>query len=175
MVKMEVFSPKYSLGDRVVHRYYGVGQIDGIECKLLNGVKVECFKVQTKNGIFWFPTDSLNNPRIHPLASQDIIQRAIEILRSAPNGLENDHLEWKVRIDDVQTNGDILAISSLIRDLNALKTKKKINRTQVQALNNLEDRLLREWAASLKVDAKSIRPLLQAYLQESNTNIQNTA
>lgn len=172
---MTKFSPMYSLGDMVVHRNYGVGQIDGIECKPLNGIEVECFKVKTENGIYWFPTDSLDNPRVHPVASQELIQRAIEILRSAPLGLENDPLQWKERIDDVQTDGDILAISRLVRDLAALKTKKKLNQTQDHALNNLEDRLLREWAASLEVDAKSVRPMLQAYLQESNAYSQDAA
>jgi RNA polymerase-interacting CarD/CdnL/TRCF family regulator len=165
---MVEFTPMYSLGDMVVHRDYGVGQIEDIECKPLNGASVECFKVLTKNGIYWFPTDSLDNPRIHAVASEELIQRAIKVLQSAPHGLENDPLEWKERIDGVQTSGDFLAISSLVRDLAALKTKKKLNRTQEQALSNLGDRLLREWAASLEVDAKSIRPMLQAYLQGSN-------
>jgi RNA polymerase-interacting CarD/CdnL/TRCF family regulator len=161
----------YSLGDRVVHRSYGVGKIDGIERKPLNGVEVECFKVQTKNGIFWFPTDSSDNPRIHPVASQELVQKVIEILRSAPQALENDQLQWKERIDDVQTDWDFLAISTLVRDLSALKTKKKLNRTQEQALKNLEGRLLREWATSLDVDIKSIRPRFKAYLKESKANI----
>lgn len=172
---MAKFKPMYSLGDMVVHRNYGVGQIDDIECKPLNGVEVECFKVTTENGIYWFPTDSLDNPRVHPVASLDLIQRAIEILRSAPQSLENDPLQWKERIDHVQTGGDFLAISRLIRDLAALKTKKKLNETQDKALNNLEDRLLTEWAASLEVDAKSVRPKLLAYLQESHTYFQNAA
>jgi RNA polymerase-interacting CarD/CdnL/TRCF family regulator len=172
---MGKFTPMYSLGDMVVHRYYGIGQIDGIESKPLNGVKVECFKVKTENGSYWFPTDSLENPRVHPVASQELVQRAIEILRSAPHGFEYDPLQWKERIDDVQTDGDFLAISRLVRDLAALKTKKKLNRTQDQALNNLEDRLLREWAASIEVDPKSIRPRLHAYLQESYAYFQNAA
>jgi RNA polymerase-interacting CarD/CdnL/TRCF family regulator len=167
---MTEFTPMYSLGDRVVHRHYGVGQIDAIECKPLNGVKVECFKVKTKNAFYWFPTDSNANHRLHPVASQDLIQKVIEELQSAPHGLENDHYQWKERIDNVQTDGDLLAISSLVRDLAAMKRKKKLNRFEDQALNNLEDRLLREWAASLEVDAKSIRPKLRAYLHERDTD-----
>jgi RNA polymerase-interacting CarD/CdnL/TRCF family regulator len=168
-------TPMYSLGDMVVHRYYGIGQIDGIECKPFNGVEVECFKVKIENGAYWFPTDSLDNPHIHPVASQELIHRAIEILQSAPHGLENDPIQWKERIDDVLTDGGFLDISSLIRDLTALNTKKKLNRTQDQALNSLKDRLLMEWAASFEVDVKSIRPKLRAYLQESDTYSQNAA
>jgi RNA polymerase-interacting CarD/CdnL/TRCF family regulator len=172
---MTKITPVYSLGDMVVHRYYGVGQISGIECKPINGVEVECFKVKTENGTYWFPKDSLDNPRVHPVASQDLVQRAVEILQSAPHGLENDPLQWKERIDDVQTDGGFLAISGLVRDLAALKTKKKLNQTQEKAFNTLKDRLLKEWAASIQVDAKSIRPTLKAYLQESNSYLQNVA
>ena len=172
---MAKLTPTYSIGDMVVHRFYGIGQIDDIEKKPLNGVQVECFKVKTENGAYWFPIDSEDNPRIHPVASQELIQKAIEILQSAPHNLDNDPIQWKERIDDVLTDGGFLAISSLVRDLTALNTKKKLNRTQDQALNSLKDRLLREWAASLEVDAKSIRPRLRAYLQESNTYFQNAA
>ena len=157
----------------IVHRSYGIGQIDEIEFKILNGTKVECFKVKTKNGDYWFPTDSPNNPRIHLVASQELINEAIEILQSTPHGLENDLLQWKERIDEVQSDGDFLAISKLVRDLSALKAKKKLNRTQDQALNNLEDRLINEWAAGLGVDVISIRPRLKAYLQEGKTQFQN--
>ena len=163
-------SPIYSPGDMIVHRFYGIGQIDGIEKKPLNGVQVDCFRVKTENGIYWFPIDSEDNPRIHPVASQELIQKAIEILQSAPHNLDNDPIQWKERIDDVLTDGGFLAISSLVRDLTALKTKKKLNRTLDQALYKLENRLLREWAASLEVDVKSIQPRLRAYLKTSSTN-----
>jgi len=167
--------PIYSIGDMIVHRIHGVGQIDDIESKPLNEVDVECFKVKTENGTYWFPTDSLDNPRIHPVASQELIQRAIEILQSAPESLEDDHLQWKARIENVQADGDLLAISSLVRDLAILKIKKKLNRTQDQAFKNLKNRLLREWAAGLGVNAQSIRPKLQACLQESNAFFQSAA
>lgn len=172
---MAKLTPKYALGDRIIHHYYGVGQINGVEPKHLNGVEVECFIVKTKNGVYWFPTDTVDNPRVNLVASKELVQRAIEILRSAPPGLENDPVEWNKRIDEVESGGDFLAVSSLIRDLAALKTKKKLDLKQAQALKNLEDRLIREWAASLEVDAKSVRPKLRAYLRESNTHIQKAA
>jgi len=165
-------SPKYSLGDKIVHRSYGIGKIDAIERKPLNGIEAECFKVKTENGHYWFPTENLDNPRIHPVASQELIERMIEILRSAPIDLEIDHLQWKEQIDSVQRDGDILDISTLIRDLAVLKITGKLNRTQDQALKNLEKRLLREWAASIGVEVNSIRPRFQTYLKESKAYFQ---
>jgi len=162
----------YSVGDKVVHRSYGIGEIDGIERKPIKGAEVECFKVKTENGHYWFPTEGLDNHRIHPVASQELVDMAIQIIRSAPQDLENDRLQWKERINIVQSDGDFLAISKLVRDLVALKTTKKLNQVQSQALKTLEDRLLREWAASLGVDVSTIQPKFRAYLKESKTFIQ---
>ncbi len=172
---MAKLTHEYSLGDRIIHHYYGVGRIDGIEPKRLHGVEVECFKVKTENGVYWFPKNTVDNPRVNPVASQELVQSAIEILRSAPPGLEKDPVKWKERIDEVNTGGDFLAVSSLVRDLAALKTKKKLDLYQARALKNLEDRLIREWAASVEVDATSIRTRLNAYLRESKTHFQNAA
>lgn len=168
-------SPQYSIGDMVVHRYYGIGKIEGIENKPIDGEKIDCFKVSTNSCVYWFPKDNTDNPRVHPVASQEMIDRAAEILQSAPNDLENDPLQWKERIDNVVADGSILAISTLVRDLNALKTRKNLNRTQDKALNNLKDRLLREWAASTDVDENKIRPMLQDYLKKSNSLVQKGA
>lgn len=166
-------APVYAIGDMVVHRFYGIGQIDAVENKPLNNGEVECFKVITDNGIYWFPTDSEDNPRVHPVASKKDIKKAVAILKSAPQDLEIDPIQWKERIDETQTEGGFLAISKLVRDLSALKKQKKLNRTQDQALNNLKNRLLREWAAGLEVDVDTIRPQLRAYLQESGTKSEN--
>ena len=159
----------YSPGDIVVHRSYGVGTIDSIESKPLNGIAVECFKVKTENGIYWFPTESSDNPRVHPVAPKSVIKKAIDILRNPPENLEFDPVQWKDRIDEVQKGGGFLAVTSLVRDLAGLKLQKKLTRTQDQALNNLEERLLQEWAASLDVDLNSIRPEIKAYIQEGNS------
>ena len=129
-------SPQYSIGDMVVHRYYGIGKIEGIENKPIDGEKIDCFKVSTGSCVYWFPKDSTDNPRVHPVTSQEMIDRAADILQSAPNDLENDPLQWKERIDNVVADGSILAISTLVRDLNALKTRKNLNRTQDKALSN---------------------------------------
>ena len=163
----------YSLGDKVVHRSYGVGEIDSIERKPIKGVEVECFKVKTQNGYYWFPTEGLDNHSIHPVASQELIEMAIKIIQGAPEDLKNDQLQWKERINIVQSDGDILAISELVRDLAALKTTKNLNQVQSQALKTLEGRLLVEWAASSGVDVSSIRTKYRAYLNESKTYIQN--
>jgi RNA polymerase-interacting CarD/CdnL/TRCF family regulator len=137
-------------------------------------MEVECFKVKTGNSMYWFPTESPDNPRIHPVATKELILEAVEILSSAPHGLDDDIFQWKERIGQVQKDGNFLAISSLVRDLSVLKRVKKLTRTQDQALNNLRVRLLREWAASLDVDKESLQQKLDTCLQASHAIFQKT-
>jgi len=170
---MEKSKQLYAIGDTVVHQFYGVGKIDAVESKLFDGVKIECYKVITKNSIYWFPKNGVENPRIHPVASQELIEEVVEILQQTPDDLENDPAQWQERIDGVMADGSFLAISKLVRDLSALKAINKLSRIQDQALNTLIDRLLREWAAGLAVDANSIRPRLRAYLN-SNPHFQGS-
>ena len=87
---MTKHKPEYSPGDKLVHRNYGIGQIDSIEIKPMQGVEVECYKVKTDYGFYWFRLSDIDNPRIHPLASQELIKKLVEILCSVPQGLNND-------------------------------------------------------------------------------------
>jgi RNA polymerase-interacting CarD/CdnL/TRCF family regulator len=168
---MANYSPIYSIGDRVVHRAYGVGKIDSVEWKTLNGTEVEYFKVKTENGNYWFPKDTVDNPRIHPVASKELLKKVIKTLRSTPQGLENDQIEWTEQIDKVLVDGDFLAISGLVRDLSVLKEEKKLDRILSKGLKTLENRLLQEWAAAEEVNMDSIRPKIQTYLRESRASI----
>jgi RNA polymerase-interacting CarD/CdnL/TRCF family regulator len=125
--------------------------------------------------MYWFPTEGVENPRVHPVATEEVIQIAVENLKSTPHGLDNDIHQWKERIDRVQKAGGFLEITNLVRDLSVLKMVKKLTRTQDQALNNLKARMLKEWAASLEVDKETIQPKLEGCLRESLAIFQSTA
>ena len=163
----------FSVGEWVVHNQYGVGQIKKTERMPLHGEQTECFRVQVRDGNFWFPTNSTENPRIRPVASLEIITKVIKNLRRKPGHLEEDKNYWKNQIQAVSSDGDLLSISQLIRDLSAQQSRKRLNDTQVRALSNFIERLLLEWSAITGTDIKKIRPEFNSYIQESNAKITN--
>ena len=161
----------YSINDWVVHTYYGVGQIKQIETKPIHGEATKCFKVKTKDCTYWFPTTDDDNPRIRPIATKDIIHKAIKNLRRKSNKLEADKGYWKKRIDEVHSNSDLLSISILIRDLSEQQVVRKLNQTEEGALEHFKERLLREWASIVGEDVEQLSPRLQAYIQESQMKV----
>jgi RNA polymerase-interacting CarD/CdnL/TRCF family regulator len=160
----EINSP-YSIGDWVVHHAYGIGQIKKIEEKPIYGELVACFRVKTKAGAYWFPRDGADNPRIRPVASQDMLQRVQEELQKNVRDLDPDRMMWKSRIDEVRASDDLIATSQMVRDFTILRTQRKLNQTEENALSHFTDRLLREWSATMKMDIEEVRSKLNDYLK----------
>lgn len=161
---VEMISP-YAVGDWIVHHAYGIGQIKKIEVKPIHGEQMPCFKVITRNGAFWFPKNRTDNPRIRPVATPDIVQRAKKELQKTVRDLDPDRLMWRERIEEVKSHDDLVAISQLVRDLTILRTQRRLNQTEEKALNHFGERLLREWSATMNTDIDTTRLKLNDYLR----------
>ena len=162
----------HSEGDWIVHLYYGVGQIKAIEVKPIGGEKQECYRVKTKNSTYWVSTLDCDNPRIRPVVSDKIIKKVIYHLRRKAGDLDTDSKYWKKKIDEVKSNGDILSISKIIRDLSTIQVVRGLNESESKALEFFTDRLTREWASSTSEDLEKIRPVLQEHLQVSKAKVE---
>ena len=161
----------YSIDDWIVHSYYGVGQIKRVETKPINEESMECFKVKTKDSTFWFPTTDTENPRIRPVASQDIMDKVVRLLKSKPNLLDPDKALWKKKIEEVHAEGDLLSISTLVRDLSAQQVLRDLNQTEKNALEHFKERLLREWASITHEEIEQLRSSLHANIKESQAKV----
>jgi RNA polymerase-interacting CarD/CdnL/TRCF family regulator len=161
----------YSIGEWIVHSQYGVGQIKKTEVMPLHGEQTECFKVQVSGGAFWFPTNAVANPRIRPIASQEIIMKVIKNLRRKPGNLEKDKKYWTQRIKEMPLDGDLVIISKLIRDLSAQQAQKRLNDSQIKDLSKLSERLIHEWAAITGTERGKIRRRFNQYIRESKAKI----
>lgn len=161
----------YSVDDWIVHTHYGVGQIKRIETKPIHGEDTKCYKVKTNDCTYWFPTTDIDNPRIRSVASKEIIQKIIKNLRRKPSKLDTDRRFWKGRIDEVRSDGDLVSISLIIRDLSAQKLIRQLNQTEEDALDHFKERLLREWVSITNDDIEELRSDLHDYIQESQSKI----
>ncbi|MFN2234290.1 MAG: CarD family transcriptional regulator [Anaerolineales bacterium] len=157
--------PEYTIGDWVVHHSYGVGQIRNIEVKPIHGEQVKCFRVKTKDSAFWFPKNRPDNPRIRPVVTPDIIERVIEALQNPVIDMDPDRKMWKKRIDEAKASDDLIATSQIVRDLNHLRTQRKLNQTEERALNDFTDRLIDEWSTAMKTDSSVVRRELNEHIQ----------
>lgn len=145
-------SASFSKGEWIVHHYYGVGQVKGIEKKVLDGREVSYYKVKTRNSQYWIPVESDDNSRLRPLSSPAEIKKISRILRRKPDEMDPDHMQRKRLIREVLDEGSLLDMARIIRDLSARQQDKKLNPTEEDALKRFKDRLVREWAVCMETD-----------------------
>ena len=115
----------FKVGDWLIHINYGVGQIVGVEEKSLYGEKKLFYRVcaQENNGVFWVPIDqATENERIRPLVTRNRLQEALALLQKPPRAMSEENKIRKERIFTARSNGRLLPIARLIRDLSARQT-----------------------------------------------------
>jgi CarD family transcriptional regulator len=157
----------FSKGEWIVHHYYGVGQIKGIEKKVLDGEKLSYYKVKTRNSQYWIPVDGEDNSRLRPLSSPAEIKKISRVLIRKPDEMDPDHMQRKRLIKEVQAEGSLKDMARIIRDLSARQKEKKLNPTEEDALKRFKDRLVREWAVSMEMDIDQATIEFDANLDKS--------
>ncbi len=153
-------------GDWVVHTYYGVGQIKGIEKRNIGEVKSKFFIIDTKNSTFFVPTDNIDNERIRPISSKYKLKKAINVLKSAPTSLEPDHTQRKRQISELIGNSNIEITAGLIRDLNARRIENGINSYEENTLTKLTGRIIQEWSITESIDMEKAKEKIEAILHK---------
>lgn len=164
---------KYDLGDWIVHQHYGMGQIKKTEIKPMHGEDMECYRVRTKDGVFWFPADQDDNPRIRPVASREVLKRGLEVLNKPPRNFDADYKEVRKRINDVKSEGSIVSIARLLRDLSARSAVKKLNDLEEQTLRSFTDQFLKEWTMCMEIGPGAAQKQLETFLQQSQDWVHN--
>ena len=153
-------------GAWVSHLHHGVGQVEGKEKKSLGGESREYYKVQTRNGVYWIPTDDIDNERIRPVVSEMNLQKAIDILESPPETMDSKHTVRKNRINEVLTVGDLIGFCTLIRDLQGKRLANKLNTTEQRAHSNIKKKIAAEWSATREITPQEANKELNKILRK---------
>lgn len=156
----------FSEGDWVYHLHHGVGQIKGIEEKTLGDETKKYYRVEAHNGIFWIAVGKTESDRIRPVANQEELHEALEILKAAPQVMGNKHTTRKSRIALVTNEGSLADFCSLLRDLQARRVAGKLNTTEQRAHRRLKERIASEWSASSKQELKDINKELNKIIRD---------
>lgn len=156
----------FKKGDWISHLQYGVGQVEGKEKKSLGGESQEYYKVLTRNGVYWIPTDKLDPDRIRPVVSEKKLQNAIAILESPAKAMASKHAVRKKRIDEVTAEGDLEGFCKLLRDLHGKRAASKLNTTEQRAHTAIKKKIAAEWSATREIPIKEVNKEINKLLRK---------
>ena len=172
---MDIQPGTYSTGDWIVHAHYGVGQVKGIEKKVLEGEKKLFFKVKTFDGVYWLSVVKTNVEYIRPITSEYQIKRALTIIRRPPKQLSENHSQRNKAISDALNDPSIYAKARMIRDLNGKQQESRLNFTEEDAFLKMKKQLLNEWSVVQDIDRKVLEEKLDKALETSVEKIAEAA
>jgi len=153
-------------GDWVSHLHHGVGQVEGKEKKSLGDETREYYKVQTRNGVYWIPTDDLDPERIRPVVSDKALQKAIGVLESPAEKMDSKHTVRKNRINQVIEDGDLIGFCLLLRDLHGKRAADKLNTTEQRAHTTIKKKIASEWSATREISVQDANKELTKILRK---------
>lgn len=149
---------QFEVGDWIVHKYYGVGEIKDTEKRPIHGEKVECYRVKTKDAAYWLPVQNADNERIRRVANKSRFKKAISELKGEPEKMAKNYRTRNARIKQIMfENGSLVKMAGLFRDLMALKEGKKLNNTEKFAVEKIRERFVREWSVCKDVPLEEAR------------------
>jgi len=170
---MDIQPGTYSKGDWIVHAHHGVGQVKGIEKKVLEGENKVFFRVKTFDGVYWLSVVQTNVEYIRPITSENQIKQALTAIRRPPKQLPKDHNKRGKVIVDALKDPTLLAKARMIRDLNGKQQESRLNFTEEDAFIKMKNQFLDEWSVVQNEDRDVLEEKLEKALQTSVDKMEN--
>ncbi|MBI9043561.1 MAG: hypothetical protein JEZ06_03695 [Anaerolineaceae bacterium] len=164
---MEVEKRRYCTGDWIVHNRYGIGKVTGIVEKNLDGHIEEYFKIETSDSMYWLPVENTYVDHIRPVSSEKEIRQALSIIRKIPETLESKIQDRIRSISDILSEGDLINLACLMRDLNGRQSIKRLNFSESEIYSRLKKQFIEEWVASAGIDENEAEENLEKALFQS--------
>jgi RNA polymerase-interacting CarD/CdnL/TRCF family regulator len=155
---------EYSVGDKVIHRAYGLGEITAFDEKRLAGKTRSYYVVEFGDLTIWVPIDDNNTQSIHlPIPSSEF-HSLLDILNDPAEELPDDRKQRQILLSQRMKNWTCEEICAVIRDLMSLSRSQKLNRNDFEVLKRAEEYLLNEWELSLGTKRLVAQQQLQGIL-----------
>ena len=144
----------FKIGDKIVYPMHGVGEIEGIEKKVILGKRNEYYMITIiNNGMkVMIPVNNAKEIGIRSIIAKKDIKKVMAILSTEAESIEED---WKLRyqnnIDKVKS-GSIFEVAEVARDLYRRGSEKELSIMERKLYENAYQLITYEVAMSKNVE-----------------------
>jgi RNA polymerase-interacting CarD/CdnL/TRCF family regulator len=156
----------FEVGDKVVHRSYGSGEIVQLDRKELSGRSALYYVVKIRDLTLWVPASDNEVGNLRPPTPAAEFKQLFTILTSPGEPLPEDRLDRKQKISDLMKAGTLESICRVICDLNLQQRTKKLNENDLQIMERARQFLLSEWQLAFSVTPQQAERELNELLAE---------
>jgi CarD family transcriptional regulator len=155
----------FQIGEQVIHRTFGMGEVTRIEEKTINGHPVNCYVVSITDMTIWVPVDDQETNSLRIPTSPEEFLRTLPILSSPNEALQEDRVLRKNQLMDELKDGQLSSICRVVRDLRHYQRNSKLNDQEKTILERAVKSLLTEWTLSLGTPQNQAYQAMESMLQ----------
>ena len=151
---------QFQVGDLAVYPAHGVGEIQAIESRVVNGEKHDFYimKVLENGMVIMIPVRNVESVGLRDIISKKDVPRVYDVMKSRKDGLP-DNQTWNRRyreyMDKIKT-GSLYDVAEVFRDLFLLKLTKDLSFGERKLYDTAQVLLVRELSTAKNTDEDTI-------------------
>ena len=157
--KKSTITKEFSKGDLAVYPAHGVGYIESIETKKINGDTMNFYmmKIVENDMVIMIPTKNVDSVGLREVICKTEIPKIYKIMQKKKQGIDNQTWNRRYReyMDKIKT-GSIYDVAEVFRDLFNLKLEKNLSFGERKLLDTAQNLLVQELSTAKDIDEKSM-------------------
>jgi CarD family transcriptional regulator len=166
---------QFQVGDLAVYPAHGVGEIQAIESRVVNGEKHDFYimKVLENGMVIMIPIRNVESVGLRDIIDKKDIPRVYDVMKSRKDGLP-DNQTWNRRyreyMDKIKT-GSLYDVAEVFRDLFLLKLTKDLSFGERKLYDTAQVLLVRELSTAKNTDEDTIISEIESlFVADSSEN-----
>jgi CarD family transcriptional regulator len=165
---------EFHVGDLAVYPAHGVGQIEAIESRIINGEKHDFYmmKVLENNMLIMIPTTNVESVGLRDIIDEKEIPKVYDVMKAKKESL-NDNQTWNRRyreyMDKIKT-GSLYDVAEVFRDLSLLKLTKDLSFGERKLYDTAQILLVKELSTARKTDEETIISEIESFFCSDNSD-----
>ena len=158
---------EFQVGDLAVYPAHGVGKIEAIESRVINGEKHDFYmmKVLENSMLIMIPTRNVESVGLRDLIDEKEIPKVYEVIKTKSDST-TDNQTWNRRyreyMDKIKT-GSLFDVAEVFRDLSLLKLTKDLSFGERKLFDTAQILLVKELSTAQNTDEDSIISELESF------------
>ena len=157
--RVETSRKEVSKGDLAVYPAHGVGYIESIESKEINGDTMNFYMMKiVENGmVIMIPTSNVESVGLREVISETEVPEVYKVMQEKGQGADNQTWNRRYReyMEKIKT-GSIYDVAEVFRDLFQLKLEKDLSFGERKLLDTAQNLLVQELSTAKDIDEKEM-------------------
>jgi CarD family transcriptional regulator len=163
---------RFQIGDLAVYPAHGVGRIESIESRVVNGESHDFYimKVLENDMLIMIPTWNVDSVGLRDIIAKKDIPKVYAVIRNKQDDALGESQTWNRRyreyMEKIKT-GSLFDVAEVFRDLSLLKTTKDLSFGERKLFDTAQALLVKELSTARKTDEATITAELEGFFSET--------